>query len=339
MPITTPLCAMLGIEHPIVCGGMTGLGDAELTAAISETGALGMLTALNNKTPELFREEIRKTRALTSKPFGVNLTILPNMNPPPYEEYAQVCIDEGIKIIETAGNNPARLLKDKNLIQMLKDGGVEVCIHKCIAVRHALSAQKSGVDIISMDGMECGGHPGEDDVGNFVLLAKAAKALSIPFLCSGGVGDGKQLIAALSLGAIGVNMGTRFGVTKENLKWKDNVKEWMINHDEKDTTMVLRPFKNSTRVINNETAKAVNALEQEKGKDLEFGDVMALMAGTRGRQAEVDDDPEAGILTAGQVIGLIDDVPTCQELVDRFVAEAEEVCSGMSNFVSARSRL
>jgi len=269
---------------------------------------------------------------------GVNLTILPNMNPPPYQEYAQVCIDEGIKVVETAGNNPARLLKDINLIKMLKDGGVEVVIHKCIAVRHALSAEKAGVDIISMDGMECGGHPGEDDVGNFVLLAKAAKKLSIPFIASGGVGDGKQLVAALSLGAIGVNMGTRFGVTQECAKWKKNVKQWMVDHTEKDTTIVLRPFVNSTRVINNEIAQAVNRVEREKGADVKFEDLMALMAGTRGRQAEADDDPEAGILTAGQVIGLIDDIPTCKELVDRFMAEAEVTLASVNHF-TAKSRL
>lgn len=235
--------------------------------------------------------------------------------------------------METAGNNPVRLLKDVNLIKFLKDGGVKVLIHKCIAIRHALSAEKAGVDIISMDGMECGGHPGEDDVGNFVLLAKAAKKLHIPFIASGGVGDGKQLVAALSLGAIGVNMGTRFGVTKES-KWKVNTKKWMIDHGEKDTTIVLRPFVNSTRVINNRIAKAVNAVEKEKGASITFDDVLALMSGNRGRQAEEDDDPEEGILTAGQVIGLIDDVPTCQELVDRFMAEAGATLAGVNKFHS-----
>jgi nitronate monooxygenase len=356
MPIKTQLTEMLGIEHPIVCGGMTGTGTVELTAAISETGCLGMLTALNFGTPEGLTKAIADTRALTSKPFGVNLTILPALVPPDvrmpfsccasyftvllllcqsyplqYDGFAQSIIDNGVKVVETAGNNP------KKWAELFHKHGI-IHIHKCIAIRHALSAQKCGVDILSVDGFECAGHPGEDDIGNFVMLAKAAKVLDTCFIASGGVADGKQLAAAIALGAAGVNMGTRFCATKE-CNWPKSYKDKMIEASELETVIILRALKNSTRVFKNEVSDKVVAIEKEKGDDFQITDVMDLVAGKRGREAESNGDADGGIWTAGQVIGLIDDIPTCQELVTTFMAEAEQVVGSMSAVLVAKSRL
>eukprot|EP00929_Paragymnodinium_shiwhaense_P016944 TRINITY_DN125729_c0_g1_i1.p1 TRINITY_DN125729_c0_g1~~TRINITY_DN125729_c0_g1_i1.p1 ORF type:complete len:335 (-),score=93.73 TRINITY_DN125729_c0_g1_i1:177-1181(-) len=316
----TRVTEMLGIEHPIVCGGMTGVGTPELTAAVSNAGGLGLLTVHNAGTPEKAREWIRRTRELTKKPFGCNLTILPTIGaPPPYEEYANAIIEEGVKIVETAGSNP------KKWVKKFKDAGL-ITIHKCIAIRHALSAEKIGVDIISLDGFECAGHPGEDDVGNFVLQAKGALVLKKPYLCSGGVGDGKQLTAALALGAEGVNCGTRFCVAKES-PWPESFKQRCIQADERQTVLMFRQLHNTARVFRNETAAEVERIEKDKGKDLDFSDIVHLVAGQRGREAEAKGDAEGGIWTAGQVVGLINDkeVPTCKEIVERMMKEAEDV--------------
>jgi len=236
--------------------------------------------------------------------------------PPPYEEYAKVIIEEGVKIVETAGSNP------KKWVTLFKDAGL-VTIHKCVAIRHALSAQRLGVSIISLDGFECAGHPGEDDIGNFVLQAKGAKALSTPYVCSGGVGDGIQLAAALALGADGVNCGTRFCATKE-CNWPDSFKRKMLDSDERATVLMFRQLHNTARVMKNEVSSEVARIEKEKGVNLEFPDIAELVAGTRGRDAEKNGDAEGGIWTAGQVVGLISDIPTCKDLMDRMVLEAEQ---------------
>lgn len=313
-PFKTRVTEMLGIEHPVICGGMTGVGTVDLTVAISEAGGLGMLTALTCGSPEDMRRDIALVRSRTKKPFGVNLTILPAITPPDYEAYARVIIEEGIKIVETAGNNP------KKWVTMFKNAGL-ISIHKCVAIRHALSAQRMGVDIISMDGFECAGHPGEDDIGGIVLLAKAAKKLTTPFIASGGIADGKQLTACLALGAEGVNMGTRFCVTKE-CPWPESFKQRLVQADERDTVLMFRALKNTSRVFRNKVAKEVEAISIEKGKDLDFMDVMHLVNGARGRKAEEEGDADGGVWTAGQCIGLIEDIPSCKEVMDTFIGEA-----------------
>lgn len=306
---------MLGIEHPIVCGGMTGVGNVELTVAVSEAGGLGMLTALSCGSVAQLKLDIAEVQRRTKKPFGVNLTILPSILPPDYDGYAKAIIDGGVKIVETAGNDP------KKFVKMFKDAGC-ISIHKCVTVRHALSAEKIGVDIISMDSMECAGHPGEGDIGAIVLLAKAAKVLKKPFLASGGIGDGNQLAAALCLGADGVNMGTRFCVTKE-ANWPQSFKDAVIAADENQTSLIFRQLHNTARVFRNKVAIEVEEISKDKGKDLQFSDLAHLVVGERGRQAERDGDANGGIFTAGQVVGLIDDNPTVKELMDRIIKDAE----------------
>jgi len=307
---------MLGIEHPVICGGMTGVGTVDMTVAVSEAGGLGLLTALTCGSIEQMKKDIAEIRSRTSKPFGVNLTILPAIQPPDYEGYAQAIIDAGVKIVETAGNNP------KKWVTLFKQAGL-TCIHKCVTIRHGLSAERIGVDIISMDGFECAGHPGEDDIGGLVLLAKAAKKLKVPFVASGGIADGKQLAAALALGAEGVNMGTRFCATKE-CPWPDSFKQRIVESDERQTVLMFRALHNTARVFKNKVAAEVERIQNEKGNNLEFTDVMHLVAGDRGRKAESEGDPDGGIFTAGQCIGLIDDIPTVKELMDDFMAEAEQ---------------
>lgn len=316
MPLKTRVTELLGIEHPIIMGGMTGVGTPELAAAISNAGGLGVFCAHNAGTPEGCREWIKHMKTLTDKPFGVNLTILPSMGPPPpYEEYARVIIEEGVKIVETAGNNP------KKWVTMFKEAGL-ISIHKCVAVRHAISAEKLGCDIISLDGFECGGHPGEDDIGNFVLQAKGAKVLKKPYVCSGGVGDGIQLAASLALGADGVNIGTRVCATQE-CKWGPNFKKHMLDADERGTVLMLRELHNTARVMRNKVSEEVEKIEKAKGGAVEFSDLAPLVAGKNGREAEEADDPDGGIWTVGQTVGLIDDIPTCKELVHRMVGDAE----------------
>lgn len=332
MPLRTRITEMLGIEHPVIMGGMTGIGTPELAAAVSNAGGLGLFCAHNAGSPEGCREWCRKMKTLTDKPWGANLTILPSMGPPPpYEEYAKVLIEEGVKIVETAGSNP------KKWVTMFKQAGV-ISIHKCVAIRHALSAEKLGVDIISLDGFECGGHPGEDDVGNFVLQAKGAKVLTKPFVCSGGVGDGIQLAAALALGAEGVNCGTRFACTQE-CTWPESFKQKCASADERGTVLMFRALHNTARVIRNEVSTQVEQIEKEKGANLDFSELAPLVMGTRGREAEAKGDAEGGIWTAGQTIGLINDSPTCQVLMDRIVKEAEDTMANRLQRMIVPSKL
>jgi len=328
-PFKTRVTELLGIEHPVICGGMTGVGTVELTAAVSEAGGLGLLTALTCGSVENLKRDIERVRSLTKKPFGVNLTILPAITPPDYEGYAQAIIDSGIKVVETAGNNP------KKWVTMFKKAGL-ISIHKCVTIRHAISAEKMGVDVISMDSFECAGHPGEDDIGAMVLLAKAAKTIRIPYVASGGIADGKQMAAAMALGAEGVNMGTRFCATKE-CPWPESFKKKMVDADERQTVLMFRQLHNTARVFRNKVATEVEKIQMEKGKDLEFSDVMHLVAGDRGRKAEASGDPDGGIWTAGQCVGLIDDIPSVAELMGSFIHEAEStIRNRLSNCLTSK---
>ncbi|KAI8146010.1 2-nitropropane dioxygenase [Fennellomyces sp. T-0311] len=315
MVIATRITQILGIKHPIVQGGMTHVGRAELASAVSNAGALGILTALTQPTPEALRQEIRRCRAMTNNPFGVNLTILPTINPPPYMEYAKVIIEEGVPVVETAGNNPSQY------IRMFKDAGLKT-IHKCVAIRHAVSSQKMGVDILSIDGFECAGHPGEDDITGLILLNKAAQKLETPYIASGGFADGRGLVAALALGAQGINMGTRFMCTEEAPIHR-KIKEAIVDADERSTALLYRPFRNTARVFKNEVAIEVNRIEANPGA--KFEDIKDLVAGTRGRQAYITGDKDYGIWSAGQAVGLINDIPTCEELVSRISSDAENI--------------
>ncbi|MEU1210795.1 nitronate monooxygenase family protein [Nocardia sp. NPDC005825] len=312
MALKTRFTETFGVEHPIVQGGMMWVGRAELAAAVSEAGGLGIITALTQPTPDDLRREIDRARELTDKPFGVNVTILPSINPPPYQEYAQAIIDSGVKIVETAGSNPEPFLP------YYKEAGIKV-LHKCTSVRHALKAQKIGVDGVSIDGFECAGHPGEDDVPGLILIPAATQALDIPVIASGGIADARGLVAALALGADGVNMGTRFMCTQESAIHQ-TVKEQIVANSERATQLIFRTMHNTARVADNEISRKVVEIEKAGGK---FEDVRDLVAGARGRRVFEEGDLDAGIWSAGQVQGLIDDIPTCGELVSRMVAEAE----------------
>jgi len=303
--IKTRITELLGIQHPIVQGGMMGVGIAEMASAVSNAGGLGILTALTQPTPEALTKEIARCREMTDKPFGVNLTILPAIKPPPYAEYAAAAAEAGIKIIETAGQNP------EPFMPLFKEHGIKV-IHKCTSVRHAV-----------VDGFECAGHPGEDDVPNMVLLPASAQQLTIPFLASGGFGNGKGLAAALCLGADGINMGTRFMATKE-APVHENLKKAMVEATERDTALIFRTLHNTARVFKNAVAKEVVEIENRDGQT-DFKDIMHLVSGERGRAAMAKGEIDGGIWTAGQVIGLINDIPSCQELLDRIVGEAEDI--------------
>lgn len=311
----TRITDMLGIRYPIVQGGMMWVGTAELSSAVSNAGGLGILTALTQPTPETLAKEIERCRGMTDAPFGVNLTILPAIKPPPYEAYLDVILDAGIRILETAGNNP------KAFIDKAKARGVTL-IHKCVAVRHALSAQRNGVDIISIDGFECAGHPGEDDVPGLVLIPLAVQALDVPVIASGGIGDGRGMAAALALGAEGVNMGTRFCATQE-APIHDNIKQALVNANERDTRLILRSLHNTARVFRNAVSEEVAAAESRPG-GCQFEDISPLVSGARGAAALADGDVDGGIITAGQVVGLIHDIPTCDVLIARMVAECRE---------------
>ena len=324
----TRFTEIFGVEHPIVQGGMMWVGRAELVAAVAEAGALGFITALTQPTPEDLVREIERTRELTDKPFGVNLTILPSIDPPPYAEYRQAIIDSGVKIVETAGSNPAPHLPDFHA------AGIKV-LHKCTSVRHAVKAQDIGVDGISIDGFECAGHPGEDDVPGLVLIAAAAEKITIPMIASGGFGDGRGLVAALALGADGINMGTRFMCTEESPIHR-TIKEAIVAANETDTELIFRPLRNTARVASNTVSREVVEILDRGGK---FEDVRELVAGARGRLVYENGDPEAGIWTVGTVQGIIHDIPTAGELVERIVADAEsliaERLSGMMSRVNA----
>ncbi len=317
----TRVTEMLGIRYPIIQGGMMWVGHAELAAAVSNGGGLGILTALTQPTPDALEKEIARCRTMTDQPFGVNLTILPSINPPPYEKYLDVIIESGVKILETAGNNP------KEFILKAKAAGVKI-IHKCVAVRHALSAERNGVDAVSIDGFECAGHPGEDDIGGLVLIPIAARKLRIPVIASGGIGDGRGMAAALTLGADGINMGTRFCATRE-APIHDAIKQALVTASERDTRLVFRTLHNTARVLKNEIADEVVAIEKQGCK---FEDIRHLVSGVRGKAALESGDPNGGVITAGQIVGLIDDVPTCDILIQRIVRDCQErlrVTSGM----------
>ncbi|WP_210425379.1 NAD(P)H-dependent flavin oxidoreductase [Spongiibacter thalassae] len=315
--IKTRVTEMLGIEHPIIQGGMMAVGLAELAAAVSNAGGLGILTALTQPTPEDLRREIARCREMTDNPFGVNLTLLPTINPVPYDEYVQVIIDEGITVVETAGRSPEQYMEAFN------NAGVKV-IHKCTSVRHALKAEAIGCAAASVDGFECAGHPGEDDVPNLVLLPCAVSRLRIPVIASGGIGDGRGLAAALALGAEGVNMGTRFVATRE-APVHHNVKQMMVESSELDTALIFRTLRNTARIYKNSIAKEVLSIEGKPG-DTDFSELQPLVAGARGRERVLEQgDTDDGVWTAGLVMGLIDDIPSCAELVSRIVAEAEDI--------------
>ena len=312
----TRVTEMLGIEHPIVQGGMQWVGLAGLASAVSNAGGLGIITGLTQPTPEDLIKEIDQCREMTDKPFAVNLTILPTIKPVPYEEYAQAIVDSGIKIVETAGRNPEPFLP------LFKEAGIKV-IHKCTSIRHSLKAEKIGCDMVSVDGFECAGHPGEDYVTNMILLPLAARRLKIPFLASGGLGDGRGLAAALAMGADGINMGTRFMVTKE-APIHENVKQRMVDASELDTSLIYRSLRNTARVFKNSVAEQVVEIESQDG-ETKFEDIQPLVQGAKGRELFDSGDLDKGIWSAGMVVGLIDDVPTCDELISRIVREAEEI--------------
>jgi nitronate monooxygenase len=312
----TRITELFGITHPIIQGGMHFVGRAELAAAVSSAGGLGIITALTQKTPERLRAEVARCRSMTDQPFGVNLTFLPAVTPPDYAGFVQAIIDDGIPIVETAGNNPQQWLP------ALKAAGIKV-IHKCTSVRHALKAQRIGCDAVSVDGFECGGHPGEDDVPNMILLPRAAEELTIPFVASGGMADGRSLVAALALGADGINMGTRFIATKE-APVHDNVKQAIVAATELDTRLIMRPLRNTERVLNNDAVQRLLDKERTLGADLRFDDIFGEVAGVYPRVME-DGDLDAGAWSCGMVIGLIHDIPTCQDLIERTMAEAEQI--------------
>jgi NAD(P)H-dependent flavin oxidoreductase YrpB (nitropropane dioxygenase family) len=315
MRLKTRFTDLVGIDYPIVQGGMMWVGRAELAAAVSNAGGLGILTALTQPTPDDLRREIDRCRAMTRQPFGVNLTILPSVTPPPYAEYRQAIIDGGVKIVETAGHNP------QQHVAHFKEHGILV-IHKCTAVRHALSAERMGVDAISIDGFECAGHPGEDDVPGLILIPAAADKLKIPMLASGGFGDGRGLVAALSLGADGINMGTRFCATVE-APIHPRAKQLLIDNDERGTQLIFRAFRNTARVGKNSVSERV--VEISKRPDARFEDIAHLVRGAQGRVLLETGDLDAGLVWAGQVQGLIHDIPTVAELIDRIVREATNI--------------
>lgn len=311
----TRITELLGIRYPIIQGGMQWVGTAELASAVSNAGGLGILTALTQPTPEALSREIDRCRGMTDQPFGVNLTILPSVKPPPYAEYLDVVIERGVKVIETAGNSP------KDFIEKLKRHGVRI-MHKCTSVRHALSAERNGVDAVSIDGFECAGHPGEDDIPGLILIPLATRVLRIPVIASGGIADGRGMAAAMALGAEGVNMGTRFCATVE-APIHEQIKQALVRASERDTQLIFRSLRNTGRVLKNAVSDEVVATERRPG-GCEFSDIQPLVAGARGRTALQSGEVDAGLVWAGQVVGLIEDIPTCDELLQRMVAQCRE---------------
>ena len=310
----TRITEMFGIKHPIIQGGMHYVGFAELAAAVSNAGGLGIITALTQKTPELLAKEISRCREMTDKPIGVNLTFLPVVEAPDYPGYIDAIIDGGVKAVETAGNNPAKWLP------ILKDNGIKV-IHKCTTVRHSLKAESIGCDAVSVDGFECGGHPGEDDIPNMILLPRAAEELKIPFVASGGMSDARSLVASLAMGAEGMNMGTRFIATKD-APVHDNVKQAILNASELDTRLVMRPLRNTERVLNNKGVEKILEKEEKLGAHLKFEDIIKEVSGVYPK-VMLDGEMDAGAWSCGMVAGLIHDIPTVKELVDRIMEESE----------------
>ena len=316
--LKTPITEMFGIERPIVQGGLMWIARSELAAAVGNAGGIGFMTALTFDEPEGLRAEIRKCREMTDKPIGVNLTFLPTFRPPDYPAYINVCIEEGIKFIETAGRNPEPYL------EQIKSGGIKV-VHKCTSVRHALKAEKIGCDAVSMDGFEAAGYPGEDDVTSLILIPLTRDALSIPIIASGGFGDGRGLVAALGLGADAMNMGTRFVATQE-APVHPNVKQAYVDHGERDTRLIMRTLRNTERVLHNPIVAKV--LEIESKGDTKIEDIAPYVSGMEGKQMLENGEMEKGVLAAGQSTGLVRDIPTCKELLDRIMAEAEEIIKG-----------
>ena len=312
----TKITEMLNIEHPIIQGGMHYVGFAELAAAVSNAGGLGTITGLTQKTPKDLATEISKCNDMTEKPFAVNLTFLPTVTSPDYPAYVKAIIEGGVKVVETAGRNPAQVLP------YLKDAGIKV-IHKCTSVRHALKAQDIGCDEVSVDGFECGGHPGEDDIPNMILLPRAADELEIPFVSSGGQADARSLVASIAMGADGMNMGTRFMCTTE-APIHQRVKDAIVAASELDTRLIMRPLRNTERVLNNKAVERVLAVEKEKGSEIQFEDILEDVAGVYPK-VMIDGDMDIGAWSCGMVAGLVHDIPTCKELIDRIMAEAEQI--------------
>lgn len=317
----TRITELLGIRYPIVQGGMMWVGRAELASAVSNAGGLGVLTALTQPDPDSLRSEIRRCREMTDLTFGVNLTILPTAKPPPYEEFLDAIIDSGVRVLETAGSNPAAY------VRKAKAAGLTV-IHKCTSVRHALASERHGVDIVSIDGFECAGHGGEDDVPGLVLLPLATEALSIPVIASGGIADGRGFAAALVLGAEGINMGTRFCATQE-APLHSNIKQMMVEQTERDTHLIFRTLKNTGRVLKNAVSEEVIALERRPG-GVEFSELHPLVMGARGRTALETGARDAGIIWGSQAVGLIRDVPSCDALIRRMVSECAQTLTKAS---------
>jgi len=314
--VKTKITELFGIEHPIIQGGMHFVGFAELAAAVSNAGGLGIITGLTQGTPEKLEAEIKKCQALTDKPFGVNLTFLPSLTPPDYPGLIEVIIKTGVKVVETAGRNPAVYMP------AMKEAGIKV-IHKCTSVRHSLKAQDIGCDAVSVDGFECGGHPGEDDIPNFILLPRAADELEIPFVASGGMADARSLVASMALGAEGMSMGTRF-IATQDAPVHDNVKQAIVNASELDTRLIMRSLTNTERVLNNPAVESLLAKEKALGDDLKFEDIVDEVAGVYPK-VMINGEPEAGAWSCGMVAGLISDVPTVQELIDTIMTEADEI--------------
>ena len=312
----TRITELFGIEHPVIQGGMHYVGFAEMAAAVSNAGGLGIITGLTQKTPKDLANEIARCKDMTDKPIGVNLTFLPGFEDPDYPGYIEAIVAQGVKIVETAGRSPEQYMPS------LKEAGIKV-IHKCTSVRHSLKAEKIGCDAVSVDGFECGGHPGEDDIPNMILLPRAAEELSIPFVASGGMGNAKQLVAALALGADGINMGTRFIATKE-APVHQNVKDALVAASELDTELVMRPLRNTERVLKNDAVDRILEKEKSLGDDIKINDIMDEVAGVYPK-IMLDGDMDAGAWSCGMVAGLIHDVPSCQELIDAIMKEADEI--------------
>ncbi|UQG55252.1 MULTISPECIES: nitronate monooxygenase family protein [unclassified Marinobacter] len=311
----TRITELFGIRHPIIQGGMHHVGYAELAAAVSNAGGLGIITALTQPTPEDLAREIARCHQMTDRPFGVNLTFLPSFNAPPYLEYIDAIVQGGVKAVETAGRSPEQYMPQ------FKAAGIKV-IHKCTSVRHSLKAEKIGCDAVSVDGFECGGHPGEDDIPNFILLPRAADELTIPFVASGGMADGRSLVAAMALGAEGMNMGTRFLATKE-APVHDNVKRAIVKADELQTRLIMRNLRNTERVMNNAAVQEIERIEKEKGESESIDDIRHLVTGAKGRLVLQEGKMDEAAWSCGMVAGLIHDIPTCDELIQRIMSETE----------------
>ena len=313
----TRITEMFGIRHPIIQGGMHHVGYAKLASAVSNAGGLGIITGLTQPTPEDLAREIARCHKMTDKPFGVNLTFLPSFNAPPYPEYIDAIVEGGVKAVETAGRSPEKY------IPQLKAAGIKV-IHKCTSVRHALKAERIGCDAVSVDGFECGGHPGEDDIPNFILLPRAAEELKIPFVASGGMADGRSLVAAMALGAEGMNMGTRFLATKD-APIHDNVKQAIVEADELQTRLIMRNLRNTERVLKNAAVEEIIRIEKEKGGAETIDDIRHLVTGAKGRLVLQEGKMDEAAWSCGMVAGLIHDIPTCDELIQRIMTEAESI--------------